>query len=144
MARFWVRHQGTQSGTSANTLSTANSMYQNSREVQGNITLVQKATVVATVLWAISDTDDTWSMTLLVHDEGRTVTYADPSIDAVGSSDPEVKGQFIFARGPLLYTPKRLIAIPSESEFTIRISKEQGGNASVLNWHVMALVNTSL
>ena len=45
-------------------------------------------------------------------------------------SDEQVKGQFIFARGPVLYQPRRLIAIPSESEFMLRVSKEQGGNTA--------------
>ena len=139
MPRLWVRKQGTQSGTSAATISGNVSIYQNSRETAGNITLVQKATVVATVLWAISDTDDTWSLTLLVTDEAITPAYGSPSLE-----DPEVKGHFMFARGPVMYIPKRLVAIPTESELTVRINKEQGGNASVLNWHVQFLLNTTL
>lgn len=139
MARFWVRNQSTSTLTSATTLAINISIYQNSRETVNNITLVQKATVVAGYLFGVTTTDDTWSLTLLVVEEQFTPTYGDPEL-----SDEQVKGQFIFARGPVLYQPRRLIAIPSESEFMLRVSKEQGGNTATFNWHAGFLINTSL
>ena len=144
MATHWVRQANTTTFTTARSFVTNISVYQNSRAVVTNITLIQKATVVAMYLFGITNTDDTWSMTLVVVDEGRTPTYGDPEILNVGGSDPEVKGQFLFARGPLLYQPKRLIHIPVESEFIIRLNKEEGGNASTINYHTAALIQTSL
>ena len=139
MAKIWIRTQGQQTETAASTLSLVKSIYQNSRSVTGNITLVQKATVVATYLFGVTDTDDTWSMTLIVDDETTTITLTAPE-----TVDPQVKGMYIFSRGPLLYQPKRLISIPVESELSVRINKEVGGATSVLKWHMGFLLNTSL
>ncbi len=144
MPTHWVRLAGTATATLTRTLVTNVSVYQNSRGVAGNITLVQEATVVAGYLFGVSTTADTWSMTLCVVDEARTPTYSDPEINAAGGSDPEVKGQYIFALGPLLYQPKRLIDIKVESEFIVRINKEEGGNASTFNFHFGFLLNTRL
>ncbi len=139
MATRWVRQAGSITATSAVTLANNELVHNNARTGVGSITLVQKATVVSAYLFGISSTDDTWSMTLLVVDEAITPSYGTPQLD-----DPEVKGQFLFARGPLLYQPKRLIAIPSESSFMVRINKEQGGTSSTLRWHTAFLLQTSL
>lgn len=144
MATHWVRKAGTATATTTRTLVANTTIYQNSREVAGNITLVQEATVVACYLFGITSTDNTWSMTLCVVDETRVPTYADPEILSAGGSDPEVKGQFIFARGPMLYQPKRLIKIPVESELIVRLNKEEGGDASTINFHYGFLMNTRL
>jgi len=139
MPTVWVRKGVEESSTTALSLVSNTSIYQNSRSVAGNITLVQKVTVVSHYLWGITDTEDTWSMTLLVTDEAVTPTYGAPEED-----DPEVKGHYIFARGPVLYQPKRLIEIPVESELTVRINKELGGNPSEFRWHVGFLLQTTL
>jgi len=139
MARTWVRVQGTETITTTKTLANAKLLYQNSRSIAGNITLVQKATVVATHLFAITTTDDTWSLSLTVTDENRVPTYGDPEV-----ADPELKGLYVVARGPVLYSPKRLIAIPSESSLYLRINKEEGGSAATIHWHAQLLINTSL
>lgn len=144
MARHWVRKMGTQTETTAAVLSVNQGIYQNSRVTTGNITLVQKVTVVATVLWGLSDTDDTWSLTLIVDDEEETPLYDEPEIDAAGGSDPQVKGHYIFGRGPVLYTPRRLISVPVEHTLTLRINKEQGGTTSKLRWHAQFLMNVSM
>ncbi len=144
MARIWLRKQGSENTTTANTLSGNVLIYQNSREQAGNVTLVQKATVVATVLWGLTDTDDTWSMTLIVEDESQTAAYNDPELNAQGGSDPQIKGHYIFGRGPVLYTPRRLITIPVEHKLVVRINKEEGGSASELKYHVQFLLNTRL
>ncbi len=141
MPTHWVRLQGNNAFTTANSLVVNTTVYQNSREQSGNITLVQDVTVVAGYIWGITDTDNSWSMTLLVVDEGRVPTYSDPEINATGGSDPEVKGQFWFARGPTLYEPKRLIDIPVESEFIIRLNKEEGGQAGTIYWALGFLLN---
>lgn len=140
MATHWVRKAGSQSTTANQAIQANELVYQNSRTVTGNITLVQKVTVVATYLWAITDTDDSWSFTLLVTDEGVTPTYGVPEV-----SDPEVKGQFMFARGPVLYQPRRLISVPTESKLWVRINKEEGaGVLSRINYSVGFLLQTDL
>lgn len=144
MARVWIRKNNSVTATTQSSFVSNQDIYQNSRTVTGNITLVQKATVVAMILWAVTDNDNTWSMTPLVVDESVTPTYGTPEVDAQQGSDPEVKGHYIFARGPLMYQPKRLISIPVESKLTIRINKEVGGDASVFRYHVQCLINTSL
>ena len=146
MPRFWVRRQGTFESNNDNSLAGNLLIYQNSRETTGSITLVQKATVVATHLWAISDSDDTWSCSLLVIQEDRNLSYADPGVD-VGdfhTSDPEVKGFYPFARGPMMYSPRRKIAIPVEHALYCRFNKEEGNAESVLHVNVQFLLTTSL
>lgn len=144
MAVHWVRQANSVSGTTARTFNENKTIYQNSRATTGNITLVQKVTVVSTYLFGVTNTEDTWSMTLCVVDEDVTPDYNTPEIFAVGGSDPEVKGQFLFARGPSLYVPKRLIEVPVESKLVLRINKEEGGNNSILNYGVGFLFQTSL
>lgn len=145
MPRAWVRVQGSETITTTATLALNQLVYQNSREQSGNITLIQKATVVATHLFAITTTDDTWSVTLLVESEDADApTYSSPSIAAQGGSDPEIKGHYIFARGPVLYSPRRLISIPTEHTLKMRINKEEGGNTSTFLWHAQFLLNLSL
>lgn len=139
MAATWRRDALSLTATAATSLVDNNVVYANQRTVTGSITLVQKVTVVAAYLFGISDTDDTWSVSLLVVDEVVTPTYSVPELE-----DPALKGQFMFARGPLLYQPKRLIAIPTESTFILRTNKEHGSSASTLNLHFGFLMQTSL
>ncbi len=145
MSRFWVRHQATLGATAANALHSNINVYHNSREQVNNLVLIQKVTVVATVLWAITDTDDTWSATLVVIPEADTPAYATPSVleSSQGASDPEVKGHYIFARGPTLYTPQRAISIPTEHKLFVRWNKEEGGVTSSFRYHIQFLVVTS-
>lgn len=140
MATHWIRKGISLTATAAVTLVDNDLIYNNNREVSGTITLVQKATVVACYLFGISTTDDTWSVSLIVFDQGISApTYANPE-----SGDPEIKGQFMFARGPLLYQPRRLISIPVERALYVRTNKELGGNASTFNLHMGFLMQTSL
>ncbi len=145
MPTIWRRKTGVVNITSAATLGANVLIYQNSREQSGNITLVQKATVVATYLWALTDTDNTWSMTLLVDDESAAApTFSNPEVDQQGGSDPQIKGWYPFGRGPVQYSPARLISIPSESKLQVRINKEVGGDASLLRYSIQFLIQTSL
>ncbi len=145
MGTHWVRHQNEVTLTTTTTLGFNDVVYNNQRaQVSSAIQLQQKATVVATHLWAITDTEDTWSMTILVVDEARTPTYSDPAVLAQGGSDQEIKGFYNFARGPILYSPRRLISIPVESQLIVRVNKEEGGNASKLRYNIQFLIQTSL
>lgn len=139
MATQWVETSGSLTATAAQTLGTNNLIYNNSRTVSGTITLEQKVTVVAAYLFGITTTDDTWSMSLIVDDETVTPTYLDPYRE-----DRELKGKFYFARGPLLYQPRRLISIPVESSLTFRLNKEQGGNSSTISYHAGFLLQKTL
>ena len=146
MPRFWVRRQGTYESSNDNSLAGNMLVYLNSRETTGSITLVQKATVVATHLWAVSDTDDTWTCSLVLVGEDRAITYADPAVSA-GSysiSDPEIKGWYPFARGPMMYSPRRKISIPVEHALYARFNREEGDAESVLKFHIQFLMTTSL
>jgi len=146
MPRFWVRRQGTFESSNDNSLAGNMLIYANSRETTGSITLVQKATVVATHLWAISDSDDTWTCSLILVNEDRTPTYGDPAVSA-GSfsvSDPEIKGWYPFARGPMMYSPRRKISIPVEHSLQARFNREEGDSESTLKFHIQFLMTTSL
>ncbi len=139
MPTTWIRGGAAHTSTSALSLVDNGLVYNNARTVTGSITLVQKVTVVAMYLFGITNTDDTWSVSVLVVDEAITPTYSGPQLQ-----DPELKGQFMFARGPLLYQPKRLISVPSESSLMIRTNKELGGNSSTFNIHFGFLLQMTL
>lgn len=144
MPRFWIRKQGTETVTTTGTLALALLMYNNQKVViSGAITIQQKVTVVATHLFAITNTDDTFSMGLVTLDESDTVTYSHPQADATGGSDKELKGHYVVARGPVLYSPRRLISVPVEETLWFRINKEVGGNTSTINWACQILLNVS-
>ncbi len=136
MVKLWVRKSGTATTTTAATQVSVTSIYQNSRESSGNITHIQKVTVVAAHLFAVTNTEDVFSMRLIVADEGRTISYGEPEV-----ADPEIKGMYIFARGPVYFSPRRLISIPVESELSVQIRKEMGANASVNSWYGQFLLN---
>ncbi len=145
MPRHWVRVENSFTASTAQSFAVNQTIYRNQRaQVSSAIQIAQKATVVATHLWGITDNEDTWSMTLVVVDESRTPTYSDPNIASSGGSDQEVKGWYPFARGPVLYSPRRLISIPVESDFIVRVNKELGGNSSTIHYHLQFLIQTSL
>ncbi len=140
MATRWVRISGASALTANNTHSGNFLIYRNSITVTGSITLVQKATVVSTYLFGVTDTEDVWSMSICEVPEGAAAAYADPARE-----DQQLKGQYMFARGPMLYQPRRLVSIGTETDLVLRINKEEGNTvASRLHWYAGFLLQTSL
>ncbi len=140
MALNWV--QGTILGTvstSVTIVAAAELIYANQRVVSGTITLVQKAVVVATHLMGITSTDDLCRMRLAVVNESVTPTVAEPE-----DEDKRIKGLYPFARGPVYFSPRRKIDIPSESDLFLVIEKLTGSTSSDIRCHYRFLLHTSL
>ncbi len=139
MSRVWVRMSETDTISTAGSLGSSTIAYQNSRETVTNITLVQKVTVVATHIMAVCDTEDTWSISLCVLEENATA----PIYNTPERNDPLVKGMYYVSRGPVYFSPRRLISIPSEHSLYLRINKELGGSQSTINVHAQFLLQMS-
>ncbi len=145
MPLHWVRGALEWAGqTTDQTMVSDTVIYQNSRTQTGNLTLVQKVTVVAGFLMAITDTADLFQVRLVVTDEAFTRSFSQPEEATTGGSDPEIKGVYPFAMGPVYFAPRRKISIPSESEFAILLDKVNGGNSSNGHLKYQFLLNTSL
>ncbi len=138
MALFWLT--GEQAGTTTSVgLVDSTSVYSNGRTVTGQITLVQKAVVVATHLFGLTDKPELFRIRLAVVEEAVTPTAGEPE-----DQDKRIKGLYPFSMGPVYFSPRRKIEIPSEHELFIITEKLQGGTAVVSRVHWRFLLHTSL
>jgi len=139
MALLWVTRTAIFAGqTSTGLVGGLVEVYQNSRETSGNLTLTQKVVVVASYMMVITDTSDLFRLRLVVADEGVTPTVSVPE-----DADPEIKGLYPFAMGPVYFAPRRKIAVPSESTFNVVIEKVLGSQSTGGSAHFRFLLNTS-
>ncbi len=139
MALLWVRKALSGSITTAGTQLLVDTLYHNGRATAGTLSLKQKATVVATHLMFVSDQDDILTARLIV--DGEAVV---PVFGTYEVQDPQYKGIYPFARGPVFFSPRRLIAIPTEHKLFLQLIKESGGSATAIFGYVQVLLNLSL
>ncbi len=114
-------------------------IHDNNREVMGQLTLIQKAVVVATHMCVITDTDDLWRIRVIVAEQTRVLTAVAPE-----DSDPEIKGIYPYARGPVYLSPKRKIDIPVEARLALVMEKFTGSTSSIMSLHFRFLLFTSM
>ena len=139
MAKLWVRKVISGSGATSGTQLNETTIYNNQRETSGQITLEQKVTVVATHLMLIHDSDDILTFRLAVVDEAVTLTYG-----TLATDDDQYKGIYPFARGPVYFSPRRLISVPTESHLDMQVIKENGSVNTTYRGYVQLLLQTSL
>jgi len=139
MALHWVTGFIDTTQASTGLVSTPQLIYNNGRTVSGNITLIQKVVVVAHHLMAITSTVDLFRFRLVVAEEGITPTVADPE-----DQDERIKGLYPFANGPVYFSPRRKIAVPSEHSLDLLIEKVSGVASSDVVAHWRFLLYTSL
>ncbi len=139
MALHWVTGFDTTVQSSIGIVNVAQSIYSNGRTVTGQLTLVQKAVVVATHLMCVTDSVDMCRARLAVVEESITPTVSVPE-----DEDKDIKGLYPFAQGPVFFSPRRKIEIPSESELFLVIEKLSGSISTIINVHWRFLLYTSL
>ena len=125
--------------TSVGIMGSANLIYANQRETVNQITLVQKCVVIATHFMCLTDTTDLMRLRLSVVDEAVTPTVSEPE-----DQDKRIKGLYPFAMGPVYFSPRRKIDVPSEQDLFLVIEKVAGGNATIVTVHWRFLLYTSL
>lgn len=125
--------------TSVTIVGAAELLYANQRSTVNTLTIVQKAVIVASHLMAITDTEDLCRIRLAVVDEAVTPTVATPE-----DQDGRIKGLYPFARGPVYFSPKRKIDIPSEQDFFMVVEKLTGSASTNIRVHFRFLLFTSL
>ncbi len=137
MSRHWIRAQTSATASAVPTQTGAGgTIYHNSRETVTNIVLIQEATIVATHLYLVSNTEDLFTVRLLVVDENVT-----PTVSMFEEEDPQYKGIYAAARGPTLYSPRRKISIPTEHQLFMQVIKETGSTSSTIGIYYQFLIN---
>ncbi len=127
MSLLWVRNK-IETSQSASGLVSNTLVYSN--QIEGTASRRKdKVTVVSHYLWGVTNTVEGFSLRpVVVHEDFPTLSVSIPPID-----DDKTKGMYLFAQGPVMYNPRRLISIPPEHIMYLQLVKEFGSAASVIN-----------
>lgn len=133
----WIRHFNEVNAHTTG-LVAATSLYHNNSSVQSTGSKFN-VTIVATHLFGITDTENIYSMELIVQHE----QLAAPTASIPGETDDSVKGLYAFAKGPVLYSPRRLILVPPDHDLYLRVQKQSGNDSTNLHYGAQLLMQQS-
>lgn len=132
----WIRTAQTYAGSATGLISNTE-LYHNNSSASGSGQAFD-ATIVATHLFGVSDTDEIITIRLVVHHESlAAITESIPAYE-----DESTHGVYPFAKGPVLYSPRTKITVPRSHKLYASVAKKLGSNATNLYMYFNLLVVT--